>query len=91
MGPPGICQLPLAIFQIPHLHAMVGRSGDNTIPVEIKLGDRHKIPMASIEVSKPTRHFGALHRAHGEGPRLEHYQVVWTGEEIQQLRGTKSQ
>lgn len=64
---PGVYQLPLAILEIPHFHAVIRRSGDNTVAIEVKSGDGDKIPMAGVEVGKSSRYLGALHCPHWNG------------------------
>lgn len=64
MGSPGVRQLPLTIFQVPDLHTVIRRGGNNPVPVEVELGHRHKVPVASIEVGKTARHLRALHIPH---------------------------
>jgi hypothetical protein len=67
VGAPGIYQLPLAILEIPNFHAVIRRSGDNTVAIEVKSGDSDQIPMASVKVGKSRRYFGALHCPHRSG------------------------
>lgn len=64
MGFPGVQQLPLAILQIPNFHAVISGGCDDPIAVEIEFGDSDDIPVASIEIGKPTRHLWVLHCTH---------------------------
>lgn len=73
VGPPGVSQLPLAIFQVPHFHAMIRRSSDDPIPVEVELGDGYQIPVAGIEVVKPAGHIWALQSPHRDQILVANY------------------
>lgn len=64
MSSPGIRQLPLTIFQVPDFHTVIGRRRHNPVPVEVELGHGHKVPVASIEVSKAARRLRVLHTPH---------------------------
>lgn len=56
MSAPGVCQLPLIILQVPDLHTMVRRCRHNSIAIEVELGDRDKVAVASVEIGESGRH-----------------------------------
>jgi hypothetical protein len=83
VGAPGIYELPLAILEIPNFHAVIGRSCNNTVAIEVKSGDSNQIPMACVEVDKSSRYLGALHSPHRDclDFRIDELNT-WTNEDV---------